>query len=156
MSRFLSFAVEPLAVGTLLYHGTAAVFETIRHRKWFTDNLTTARWYAREEAREFRRCGRVLIFRIVKSPELITIASDEDWQAFMQWTVAGEEEGPFGPPDYQDLYELADMVCDAGYDGWHIESGYPTDRTSEILRAGSDTMVCEPNEFLELVEVRRI
>lgn len=43
--------------------------------------------------------------------------------------------------------EIAAACCEAGYNGWHMPTNYPD---------GSDTLICEPDRFLDLVRVEGV
>lgn len=130
---------KPLRKGTLVYHGTSAMerFTELRGPAWVSDAETVAR-----EFTTWNQGGgppRVLAFKIIEAPRLIIISEETDMRNLSHWVEQklGEEAEP-------GVFELAEQVCRvSGVDGWHVPSNYPS---------GSDTMICEPDRSLELVE----
>jgi len=138
---------KPLRKGALVYHGTSAAedFTDLVGPAWVSD--------ARSVARNFvgwaggTGPARILVFRVLKAPALALLTSDFEYKKFVYWVEnqIGVEADP-GP------IEFAEQICDhrhalAGIDGWHIPTNY---------HDGSDTMLCEPEQFLEFVGVELV
>jgi 8-oxo-dGTP pyrophosphatase MutT (NUDIX family) len=127
---------SPLRVGQLLFHGTRSPedFEELRGPAWLSDYrgavdfFTT--WHGNEDGHE-----RVLTYRVIARPKLYIVNTEQE----MRWL------GDRYDSEY-DIQELAERVCDDA-DGWHIPNNY---------QPGSDTMLCDPSRFLELVSVEHV
>ena len=136
---------SPLRVGTLVYHGTSSDdrFTMPMGPAWVSNAPEVAEWFANRWLDDDGRGGtsrpRVLTFRMKASPKLAMIDGDADWQNLMEWASDGDRE--------QDINELAQALCQRGIDGWHIPNNYPE---------GSDTLLCEPEKFLEYVGVEPV
>lgn len=76
-------------------------------------------------------------FEVEKTPRLVKLYDFRELDDLARWLGADEWGG--------DPRDLAPLVCDAGFDGWHIVNGEG---------GGSDTVFCKPDEFLALIEVR--
>lgn len=136
---------KPLRKGALVYHGTDAEddFDLLEGPSWVTNNLKTATSFVTWGKRGGLR--RVLTFRVTQPPRLAIARTKDDFRSFVEWVVAetGLDEPTTG-------YELAEMICDSplGIDGWHIPNQYGPD--------ASDTLICTPDQFLELVAIDEI
>lgn len=123
----------PPIAGETLYHGTASE-EEFEHDSdapdgpaWFSDSASVARRFSRWHYRP-GSSPRVLLYRVTQDPELFV------WEYEAQMDeLLGENWRDMAVP------ELADAICDAGYDGWIIPHNYPD---------GADIMLCEPSDFL--------
>ncbi len=130
---------KPLRKGMLVYHGTSSSeeFEDLRGPAWVSDAETVAREFVSWAGGNGR--PRILTFRMLRAPRLAIVTSDRELRELAAWVEekTGIEPEP-GP------VEFAQQVCDSrlGLDGWHIPNNYPS---------GSDTMICEPGDFLEFV-----
>lgn len=149
---------KPLRKGTLVYHGTSSEED-------FTD-LNGPAWVSGAEAvaRNFvdwaggRGRPRVLVFRVATAPSLAVAESTAEFKSFAEWVAARaagvvdlSDMGPFDESIPADAFTaigtgLAESLCNArlGIDGWHIPRNYDD---------GDDTMLCEPERFLEFVRV---
>jgi len=131
-----------LVKGTLLYHGTKAPedFDYPDGPAWFSTARSVAEefvsWHSWGDDAEEK--SRVLVYRVVKRiPRLVLIDSREDMDDLVRRLDDGMGDLEFAGPT-----DLAEATCDAGWTGWHIPWNYPD---------GSDTMICEPTEWLELI-----
>lgn len=128
---------SPLKVGSLVYHGTSAEddFEDLDRGEpvWVSNSRDVAEWFANRmgESRP-----RVLVFRVTRAPKLAMVDSGADWQNLKDYY-----------DEHEDQYALAEAMCNAGADGWHITNNYPT---------GSDTLLCNPSDWLEFVRVEEL
>ena len=126
-----------LAAGTTVYHGTRSEeeFEDLNGPAWVSQDRGVA-----EEFVEWHDAGgapRILEFKTVNDLTLALFESSQDIEDFV--------EGVLGEPDgYMSPMELAEMVCDEGYDGWIIPNNYGS---------SDDTMLCNPERDLELVGI---
>lgn len=133
---------KPLRKGTLVYHGTSSEEE-------FTD-LNGPAWVSASEAvaRSFVHWNqgsgvpRVLVYRVTTAPVLVVVESKSEFAQFVAWV-----EDKIGVEAEQGAFDFAEQICDnqqlLGLDGWHLPKNY---------QAGSDTMLCDPDLFLEFVE----
>ncbi len=131
-----------LAPGTLLYHGTQAPedFEHPDGPAWFTTSEAVARRFVGWNRVAGEARPRLLVYRVTAPlRDLILINGQRDMQAMMDH-LAGVE----GDLDHASPRELAEEVCQSRYNGWHIRANYPD--------GGSDTLLCDPEDWLELVE----
>lgn len=139
---------KPLRKGSLVYHGTSADqdFVDLVGPAWISD--------AQGVARTFVSWGggsgvpRVMVFEVRRAPSLAVAQSDREWVAFQEWV--NERTGLDEP--INDPFEFAEWICNnrgslAMIDGWHIPTNYPE---------GSDTLICEPEQFLKLVTVEPV
>jgi hypothetical protein len=126
--------------GTRLYHGTSAEedFE-LPSPAWFSDSPGPAREFQRwhEGTRP-----RTLEFVVRKTiPRLVLIEDNPAMNLFALWL-----EDRSGISHRGDVQSMAEATCDAGYSGWHIPDNYVD---------GSDTLICEPEVWLEPANGRR-
>ena len=137
---------KPLRKGSLVYHGTSSEDEFIdlNGPAWVSDAETVARWFVGWAGG--KGSPRVLVFRVTSSPTLVVVDPDDDdeFRRFTRWVEerTGQDSGG-------GIYDLASLLCELGVDGWHFPKNYP---------GGSDTMLCDPDRFLEhieTIEVRR-
>jgi hypothetical protein len=127
--------ITSIPVGTLLYHGTQATeeFEDLIGPAWLSDDKAVATRFTAWNEEGGRH--RVLVYKTtVAIDRLVMIRTPQDMARLIRAVHADEYDGP---------PEIADAACDAGYNGWHIPNNYPS---------GSDTMLCEPESWLEFVE----
>lgn len=124
-----------LEEGTVVYHGTSSKEDfkipDMTGFAWVSTSRSVAEYFAK--SRRGPR-PRVLVFHLYKDVELFLVSSAQDFDELAE--EEGEGEAPSGPD------ELAQMVCDAGYDGWIIPTNYPD---------GDDVLLCYPEDALDLV-----
>ena len=133
-----------LSKGTLLYHGTQAPedFDYPDGPAWFTTSEEVARRFVSWNRVAGDARPRLLVYRVeVPILDLILIYNPHDMQRMMDHLARVE-----GDLDDASPRELADEVCHSRYSGWHIRANYPD--------GGSDTLLCDPEDWLELVEER--
>lgn len=133
---------KPLRKGSLVYHGTSSEEE-------FTD-LNGPAWVSGAEAvaRSFVHWNQgggvpcVLVYRVIEVPKLAMAESKIEFMQFVGWV-----EETIGMDAEPGSFDFAEQICDnrqlLGIDGWHLPKNYP---------AGSDTMLCDPDLFLEYIE----
>ena len=128
-----------IPVGTTLYHGTQAPddFDIPDGPAWVSDGEEVAEWFV--EWNEWMDEGRprVLVYEVIQPITLVQVHDAPSFSAFLE-SVGTDGIG---------MREAADAVCDAGYAGWHIPNSYT---------GGSDTLICRPEDYLELVEEREL
>lgn len=133
-----------IAKDTLLYHGTCGDddFTELAPESWVSNNLDTAIWFTDYRGESNKR---VLTFRVKKRiTGLALIEGNEDFKNFVDWMEArtGNYDLRHEPRD------LASATCRQGFNGWHIPFNYQS--------GGSDTLLCEPSRWLELVRVESL
>jgi hypothetical protein len=132
-----------LAKGTLLYHGTRVPedFDYPDGPAWFSTSEGVAQQFISWHEVGGDRRPRIYTYRVTRRiPRLPLIEGSHTWSRFLDTLPGGADEIQWqGPRD------MAQIVCDEGYSGWHIAHNYPD--------GGSDTMLCDPEDWLELVEV---
>lgn len=145
---------KPLRKGSLVYHGTSSEeeFTDLNGPAWVSDAAAVADFF--KSWKFDKGQPRILTFRVREAPRLALIGSDEDLRHLATWAMQttglyvyvdaydeGEDQG------YRELAPegLLEAVCRAGLDGWHIPDNYRDPK-------GSDTMLCDPERFLEYIE----
>ena len=132
---------KPLRKGSLVYHGTSSEesFMALRGPAWVSDEETVAKTFVTWSGGDGP--PRIIVFRVSEAPRLAVANTDREWRDFVRWVEekTGVDAEP-GPIDF------AEQICNAGLgiDGWHIADNYGP---------GSDTLLCDPNRFLDFVEV---
>ena len=132
--------------GTTLYHGTQAAkdFEYPDGPAWVSDSRDVAEQFVRWNRVWGQARPRIYEYRVTRRiPRLQLIRNPDEMAAFLH-----RLDGGTGDLDYATPREMAPVVCDAGYNGWHIPHNY--------AGGGSDTMLCEPEDWLELVNVEAL
>jgi len=127
-----------IPVGTTLYHGTQAPEDFVipDGPAWFSDSETVAEDFVgwNEWPEEGRHRPRILTYRVIEPIELVRISDTPSLMALLESIGSDVASG----------VEMAEDVC-RHYAGWHIPHNY---------FAGSDTLICYPDDYLELVEER--
>ena len=131
--------VHTIVRGTELFHGTSSPerFEkdgTFEGPGWVSDDIRVAREFVRGEG----PAARVITFRAARDIELIEWRTGYEIEAFLAPTHG---EDAFYD---MDMAEIAEAVCDAGYEGWIIPNNYPE---------GADILLCDPASVLELERI---
>lgn len=127
-----------LKKGTTLYHGTQAVedFEIPDGPAWFSDGEDVSREFVTWNEAGGR--PRILVYEVTTSiTGLVLINNAQDMKQLVRELFGEDDDG------YCGIQELAEAVCDAGYNGWHTPWNYPS---------GSDTMLCDPERWVTFVE----
>jgi hypothetical protein len=133
---------KPLRKGSLVYHGTSSEeeFTALNGPVWVSGAEAVARSFV-----HWNRGGgipRVLVYRVIEAPRLAVAESKVEFMRFVGWV-----EEKIGDDASDGSYEFAEQICDnwrlLGIDGWHLPKNY---------QDGSDTMLCDPDQFLEYVE----
>lgn len=130
-----------LPVGTRLYHGTVYKYRRIRGPAWFTDSYDTAMWFATDWARDHEGMPVVQEYEVHTPVDLIFVTgyNDEEF-VFPIADMLGVEE--FLP------YDLAPLVCRAGFSGWFAEEAYVE---HGIPGRGADILLCVPSRWLRRI-----
>lgn len=137
-----------LRKGTLLYHGTSTSerfeldddgYRTPTGPAWFSDGWVVAKWFTDWTSGPNRR---IITYKVVIPPNLFK------WnqrKIIKMLELDGQDFAEEDVNDYLDPSHLVKFICEnSEYDGWIIPDNYPD---------GSDTMICEPEQFLEFVGV---
>lgn len=148
---------KSLRKGTLVYHGTSRDedFDMLEGPAWVSDSYGVAKEFVGWAGGE--GTPRVMTFKIVTPPALVLIQSTRDVEKLAVWL--GENFGLGSGEDFgESVAEMARDLCSVGarvgIDGWHVPNNYPGGGPAWTSRArGSDTMLCEPERFLELVSI---
>jgi hypothetical protein len=125
-----------LEPGDVLFHGTSseepfeADQETPDGPAWFTESEAVAQRFTDWSGGPR---PRILAYRVLAKPRLLLWETDADIGKVIDEDYISE----------YDNRELAEAVCDAGYDGWTCPNNYP--------EGGADIMLCAPEDWLELV-----
>ena len=129
-----------LPKGTVLYHGTSIKdrFYDPIGPFWVSDSEEVASVFAKKD-RSGGGKPRIYVFELAGDIELLWWESKADIEAWFE--ERGDEESADMSPQ-----ELADAVCNEGYDGWIIPHNYTV---------GGDIMICEPSSVLNLKRVKK-
>jgi hypothetical protein len=125
-----------LEPGDVLFHGTSSeeAFEEDQETPdgpaWFTESEAVAQRFTDWSGGPR---PRILTYRVLAKPKLLLWETDADIGKVVDEDYISE----------YDNRELAEAVCDAGYDGWTCPNNYP--------EGGADIMLCAPEDWLELV-----
>lgn len=126
MSRWPTTSVPK---NTVLYHGTASPedFDIPRGPAWFSNAEAVARSFMRWHGQSER--SRVIAYRTTsRVPNLLFIDGTDTMSRFVKsLDLSGDPQ------------ELAEAVCDGGWNGWNIPSNY---------LEGSDLLLCEPERWV--------
>jgi len=124
----------------LLYHGTRAEdFEELEGPAWVSTSEETARYFVDWHGDEGH--ARILTFRAKK--KITGLARIDDEAAMRRFTrIVDPYEDTLTPT------ELSEVTCKAGYTGWDIPHNYG--------HGESDTLLCDPMDWLEFVESREV
>jgi hypothetical protein len=151
---------KPLRKGTLVYHGTSYLddFDMLEGPAWVSDSYAVAKEFIGWAGGE--GTPRILTFKIVAPPSLVLIQKLRDAENLAVWL--GEKYGLGSGEDFgASISELAKDLCSVGrregIDGWHVPNNYPGGGPGAWTSGarGSDTMICAPERFLELVSVEK-
>jgi len=124
--------------GYELYHGTRVEedFEIPNGPAWFSDSRSVAEefvdWHEADGPR------RILTYKVTTEIPLVLIEDGTDMERLSEWLE--EEHGLSLDGGSQ---EMAENLCQVEI-GWHIPYNYSS---------GSDTLLCDPDRWLELVGV---
>lgn len=133
---------RPFRVGSLVYHGTSADEEferdeDLRGPAWVSDSRIVAESFVGWNTGSR---PRVLTYRVIAEPKLVVAVGEGEFQDMLEWI---DEETGLSMSEGWDPHELAEAMCSIPrVDGWHLPLNFPK---------GSDTLLCEPGRFLELV-----
>lgn len=128
-----------LQAGTTLYHGTAYAFDgDLNFPAWFSTSRKVATWFARRNeggSLEGEEKPVIHIYRVTAPYELAVLNDARDIQGFRDMYQIDDGGSP---------NELAEGVCNAGFEGWIIPDNY---------RPGDDIMICNGRkiEYVETV-----
>lgn len=115
--------------GEILYHGTSSKenFDIPDGPAWFSRSEGVAKNFAGYHSGSFPRINKYLVIRQI--PRLLTIFQKKDFE-----NALGEDYPTWESND------LAQSVCEAGYNGWVIPNNYPN---------GDDIMLCYPEQWVK-------
>lgn len=130
-----------LPVGTRLYHGTIYLYSEIIGPAWFSDIRDTSLWFATDYAQDHEGVPIVYEYEVHTPVDLIYVP-DEDHEEFV-FTISDalRVEG-------FDTYDLAPLVCRAGFAGWFAAHAYVEE---DEIPPGADIMICAPSRWLRRV-----
>lgn len=125
-----------IEVGTELYHGTQSPeeFDIPNGPAWFSESQYVAEDFVKwNEWPDEKMRPRILTFNVIAPIELVSFDGEDAIEQFKEHH--GVESGG--------IRDLADAVCEAGFNGWIVPHNYPS---------GADIMVCEPEGYVEFID----
>ncbi len=139
---------KPIRKGALVYHATSSEydFDMLEGPAFVSDTKSAVDFFLTWAGRE--GTPRIYTFKVVEAPSLFVLESERD--IFNMNLYLGDKFGLYEQAE-EGPHEMASALCSVsrplGVDGWHVPNNY---------RPGSDTMLCEPERFLQLVSVERV
>lgn len=118
--------------GARLYHATDAkeryeLEEDPEGPFWVSDDERVAQKFLAMKVGRGGGLPRILVYEAEDDAELLLWQSWSDMEAFFE--SEAEDAEYMTPP------QMAEVVCDAGFDGWIVPANYPE---------GADIMLCDP------------
>ena len=127
--------------GTDLFHGTNVEedFRVPNGPAWFGNAFTVAKYFATYHGDD--GTPRVYHYRVKRRiTGLLLIETREEYDRQMEQLAQKTGRS-------QDVHGDAEIVCEAGLNGWVIPNNYPD---------GADIMLCRPEDWIEFVEVAKL